>query len=315
MATPQTIWTPKSLATGAKPKIGDQYIGMGRNVLCLRRPFLEISVLLAQMYVLVLILTIPFGVWLLYILFSVISSNPDLLWVGLLIPLSIGGFVLFAAMHLRRLKMSHIYFNRHTQHIYGKEGDQLYEGDWHGVQASPSSFVDATNVGAVRRFRLEMLVPSVRPLPPHRFWQKRMPEGMFLVRLMSNDDADPRTEFVAEVWEYVRTFMAHGPDTLPIPAEPNWWMLPLHRIVLTPREAFRHYVPWFTGEPGEHQGKRWLTLPFWAVLFPLTLSISLCWWALCCLVGIRPLLPPPEAMEGETGPLVTIEMAQRGVRP
>ncbi|MET3654759.1 hypothetical protein [Dyella japonica] len=320
MATPQTIWTPQSPATGAKPRIGDQYVGMGRQVLCLRRPYLEVSVLMAKMLIASIIgMTVFFS----YLQWTLPARPPEFgppdAWDAWLKFFFYFGpaicFGPFLTLNLRRLKMSHIYFNRYTQHVYGKEGAQSYEGDWKGIHASPTSFVDASNVGAVTRFRLEMLVPGVRPMPPHRFWQKRLPPGMFLVRLMSNADADPRTEFVAEVWEYIRTFMAHGPDTLPIPAEPNWWMLPLHRVVLTPREAWRHYAPWFTGEPGEHQGKSWFNLPFWALLFPLTLSTSLCWWAFCCVVGIRPLLPPPEAMEGESGPLVTIEMAQQGMRP
>jgi hypothetical protein len=109
--------------------------------------------------------------------------------------------------------------------------------------------------------------------------------------------------------------MAHGPDDLPIPTEPNWWMLPLHNVVLTPREAWRHFVPWRTGELGEQQGKKNWLLPVWAVLFPLTMSVSVYWWVLCCIVGIRPSLPPPEALEGETSTLVTIEMAAKGIRP
>ncbi len=222
---------------------------------------------------------------------------------------------LFVAMHIRRLKMTPFYFNRHTQHVYGKEGNYLFEGDWRSIQASPTSFIDASNVGAVVRYRLHMLVSSVRPMPPHRFWQKRMPPGIFQVCIMSNQQADPRTDQVAQVWEYIRSFMAHGPDGLPIPAEPNWWMLPLHQVVLTPSQALRHYVPWRTGEPGERQGKKNWLLPFWALLFPLTISVSLCWWIVCCLLRVHPLVPPVEALEGETAPLVTIEMASKGVRP
>ncbi|MET3654763.1 hypothetical protein ABIC75_004511 [Dyella japonica] len=157
--------------------------------------------------------------------------------------------------------MSHIYFNRHTQHVYSQEGGYLWEGDWRGVQASPTSFVDASNVGAVMRFSLNVLVPKVGPMPPHRFWQKRLPPGMFQVRLMSNQQVGPRAEYVAQVWEYIRTFMAHGPDKLPMPAEPNWWMLPFYQVVLTPRRARQHYVPWRTGEPGERQGKKNWLLP------------------------------------------------------
>lgn len=315
MAKEQTVWTPQSPTTGATPQIGDQFIAIGQQTLVLRRPHLEVSALMAQMYALVVIVFFP-------IVFRIslnVLIRPDIETSGVVLILVsfafICGISLFLFINIRRLKMSHIYFNRRTQHIYGKEGHRLYEGDWHGVQASPRSFVDGSNVGAMTRFRLEMLVPSVRPLPPHRFWQKRLPPETFLVRIMSNAQTDPRTDYVAQVWEYIRTFMEHGPDTLPIPTEPNWWMLPLHQVVLTPRQAFRHYVPWRTGEPGERQGKKNWLLPVWALLFPLTISVSLCWWVVCCLLGVHPLVSPVEALEGETAPLVTIEMASKGVRP
>ncbi|WP_244145874.1 hypothetical protein [Paraburkholderia tropica] len=321
MAKEQTVWTPQSPTTGATPQIGDQFIAMGQQTLALRRPYLEVSALMALMYTMTMLFWIPFAFWLQMTTpprppeFGPPDAWFDFLSEVFLFFAPAICFGPFLVLNMRRLKMSHIYFNRRTQHIYGKEGHRLYEGDWHGVQASPRSFVDASNVGAMTRFRLEMLVPSVRPLPPHRFWQKRLPPETFLVRIMSNAQTDPRTDYVAQVWEYIRTFMEHGPDTLPIPTEPNWWMLPLHQVVLTPRQAFRHYVPWRTGEPGERQGKKNWLLPVWALLFPLTISVSLCWWVVCCLLGVHPLVPPVEALEGETAPLVTIEMASKGVRP
>ncbi|WP_322349413.1 hypothetical protein [Pseudomonas putida] len=67
----------------------------------------------------------------------------------------------------------------------------------------------------------------------------------------SNEPTEPDIQYVAEVWEYLRHFMDHGPDKLPPPSEPNWWHRPLHAICLTPAEAWRHYAPWRTGEPGE----------------------------------------------------------------
>ena len=316
MANPQTVWTPQSAATGASPRIGDQFIGMGQQVLCLRRPFLEVSVLMALMYSVTIVGSLCFVLWMSFSSIADPSSQTADIWLNCLPFLFlIAGTALFLAVNLRRLRMSHIYFNRHTQRVYAKEGHHLYEADWHGVQATPNSFVDASNVGAVTRFRLEMLIPSVHPLPPRRFWQKRLPPGMLWFRIMSNAQTDPRIEYVAQVWEYIRVFMAHGPEGLPIPAEPNWWMLPLHKVVLTPLEAWRHYVPWRTGEAGEHQGKKSWLLPFWAVLFPLTMSVSLCWWVVCCIFGICPSAPPPEALEGETRPLVTVEMTCKGIRP
>ena len=317
MTRTPTVWTPQSPATGATPCIGHQFVGMGRQVLGLRRPYLDVSVLMAQMYMVTIM-------GLVYLIFGQIWNSHSLLrefglqkiWQAYFPDICFIGFIgLLLTMHLRHLKRSHIFFNRHTQHVYNKEGNYLWEGDWQGAQASPVSFVDATNVGATVRHSLNMLVPKIGPMPPHRFWQKRLPPGTFQVRIMSNEETDPRTDYVAQVWEYVRTFMAEGPDNLPIPTEPNWWLLPYHRVVLSPSEAWRHYVPWRTGELGERQGKKNWLLPLWAVLFPLTLSVSLCWWLLCTVLRIHAPVTPPEALAGEAGPLVTVDMASNGMRP
>jgi hypothetical protein len=113
----------------------------------------------------------------------------------------------------------------------------------------------------------------------------------------SNEPTEPGVRHVAEVWEYLRHFMNHGPDKLPPPGEPNWWHKPLHAICLTPAEAWRHYAPWRTGEPGEMQGKKNWQLPFWAVLFPYNLTVAICWYGLCRLFNVRVASPPPEAFE------------------
>ncbi|MCI1041137.1 hypothetical protein HWD98_27050 [Pseudomonas putida] len=91
--------------------------------------------------------------------------------------------------------------------------------------------------------------------------------------------------------------MAHGPDKLPPSSEPNWWHKPLHAICLTPAEAWQHYAPWRTGEPGEMQGKKNWQLPFWAVLFPYNLTVALCWYFVCKLFNVRAAPPPPAAFE------------------
>ena len=114
----------------------------------------------------------------------------------------------------------------------------------------------------------------------------------------SNEPTEPDVRHVAEVWEYLRHFMAHGPDKLPPPGEPNWWHKPLHAICLTPAEAWRHYAPWRTGEPGEMQGKKNWQLPFWAVLFPYNLTVAICWYFICKLFNVRAAPPPAEAFEG-----------------
>lgn len=113
----------------------------------------------------------------------------------------------------------------------------------------------------------------------------------------SNEPTEPGIQHVAEVWEYLRHFMDHGPDKLPPPDEPNWWHKPLHAICQTPAEAWRHYAPWRTGEPGEMQGKKNWQLPFWAVLFPYNLTVAICWYGVCRLFNVRAAPPPPEAFE------------------
>ncbi|WGV20863.1 hypothetical protein QIY50_00690 [Pseudomonas putida] len=114
----------------------------------------------------------------------------------------------------------------------------------------------------------------------------------------SNEPTEPGVKHVAEVWEYLRHFMDHGPDKLPPPGEPNWWHKPLHAICLTPAEAWRHYAPWRTGEPGEMQGKKNWQLPFWAVLFPYNLTVAIAWYFVCKLFNVRAAPPPAEAFEG-----------------
>ncbi|NWL04340.1 hypothetical protein DM807_00250, partial [Pseudomonas hunanensis] len=79
--------------------------------------------------------------------------------------------------------------------------------------------------------------------------------------------------------------------------EPNWWHKPLHAICLTPAQAWQHYAPWRTGEPGEMQGKKNWQLPFWAVLFPYNLTVAICWYGICRLFNVRAAPPPPEAFE------------------
>ena len=113
----------------------------------------------------------------------------------------------------------------------------------------------------------------------------------------SNAPTEPGVKHVAEVWEYLRHFMAHGPDKLPPPGEPNWWHKPLHAICLTPAEAWQHYAPWRTGELGEMQGKKNWQLPFWAVLFPYNLTVAICWYGICRLFNVRIASPPLEAFE------------------
>jgi len=72
----------------------------------------------------------------------------------------------------------------------------------------------------------------------------------------SNAPTEPGVKHVAEVWEYLRHFMAHGPDKLPPPCEPNWWHKPLHAICLTPADAWRPTPPGEPASPVKCRAKR-----------------------------------------------------------
>lgn len=89
--------------------------------------------------------------------------------------------------------------------------------------------------------------------------------------------------------------MDEGPDRLPKPAGSNWWFSPYHRICLTPTEAWRHYVPWRTGESGEMQGKKYWLLPLWLVFFPYNMLSALCWYLVCRVFDVRS-APPPNGL-------------------
>ncbi|CAD5110605.1 hypothetical protein PSEWESI4_04928 [Pseudomonas carbonaria] len=202
--------------------------------------------------------------------------------------------------------LSNFYFNRHTNRIYYKRNKKLFVCEWPSAQGGFFSRLEFGGRSFSTSFALALKLTSI---------DKEDPESPITLWVDSNEPSDPRVEYVAQAWEYIRQFMAHGPDNLPPPQAPDWWHVPHNNICLTPRQAFRHYAPWRTGEPGEEKAKQWWMLPFWAVLFPYNLFAALCWWATCRLFNVRPAEAPPEALEGETGSLVTAEMAIRGVRP
>ncbi|MGO4332844.1 hypothetical protein AB4Z48_25015 [Cupriavidus sp. 2TAF22] len=217
--------------------------------------------------------------------------------------------LLYLRIHLIKSR-SNFYWNRQNKYMYYREGKYLLVGDWSSAKGGMQSKMEFTGraVSVTHSLILHMLNQGPPASP-----SKPAPEAMFIT-IDGNDPSDARVAHVAQVWEYIRHFMAQGPSDLPLPPAPHWWNIPHNNICLTPREAVRHYVPWRTGEPGEMQGKKNWMLPFWALLFPYNLFAALCWWAACRLFRVRPATPPPEAFEGETGPLVTIEMAARGVR-
>uniref|UniRef100_UPI00333F8AEC hypothetical protein n=1 Tax=Castellaniella defragrans TaxID=75697 RepID=UPI00333F8AEC len=322
VVNPHGPWTPSSPATNVPPRITGQFVAMGQAVLVLRRPqFATIHVMDAKFYMFMLLAFSPVLLYMMWEMDLEFDMGPGAPGPNTMFVLGVFMFIFgFGALLARRLRilkrMNHAYFNRHTQRIYIKTGADLWEGEWHGVQADSDSFTEfafgGSHFSSVTRHTINLLVPKIGPMPPRYRTRKKIPPGMFPLAIMRNNDGAYRA---AEVWEYIRAFMAHGPEGLPIPAEPDWLELPGEKIVLTPREAWRRHVPWRNGALGERQVKKNFLLPLWAALFPILMPISLCWWLLCRIFRVGTPVPPPQALQGETGPLVTIDMASRGIRP
>ncbi|WIE47336.1 DUF6708 domain-containing protein [Pseudomonas sp. GM17] len=306
-------WTPKDKAE-AVPSIGDQYISMGKSVLCLRNPMPVDSAFMAKLFSATIVVTLLLWLWMFC---AVINDTPaDEVWVlliPLLLPLGISLF-LFYRIHLIR-SQSNFYFNRHTQKVYYLKGKTLLVGDWNNVKAgicgrtefSGRSFSTTTSL-ILNAFGTDQDSPQARQIAES--WAPT-----YSICVDSNEPSDPRPIFVAQVWEYIRQFMAHGPDKLPVPQEPHWWYVPHNSICLTPRQAFRHYVPWRTGEPGEKQGKKWWLMPLWLVFFPYNFFVALCWWMTCRLLRVRPAAPPQQALEGESVTSAHLEMTAKTIGP
>jgi hypothetical protein len=209
----------------------------------------------------------------------------DLMLKYLSVPLIFLPFLLYRIFFIK--KLSDFYLSRATKKIYYFRVGKLFTFDW-------------SNLGGGVFKRTEFGGSSFTISYALAFAPYREDGSLHLKDCLwidSNEPTDPDIKHVAEVWEYLRHFMDHGPDKLPPPGEPNWWHKPLHAICLTPAEAWNHYAPWRTGEPGEMQGKKNWQLPFWAVLFPYNLSVAICWYVICRVFNVRAAPPPPEAFE------------------
>ncbi|NHB11381.1 hypothetical protein GWK53_33390 [Burkholderia cepacia] len=184
-------------------------------------------------------------------------------------------------------RLSNFYFNRKTRKVYYQRNKTLIAFDW--AQTEGAEFV--RNEFGGRSFSTNFaLAFGPRPAPGDE-------QDRTVLWVDSNAPNDPDPRYIAEVWEYIYQFMEKGPDHLPPPGEPNWWYVPLHRICLTPAEAWRHYAPWRSGEPGEWQGKKNWLLPMWLILFPYNLFSALCWYVVCRVFNVRSAPPPAEALE------------------
>ncbi|WDY60029.1 DUF6708 domain-containing protein [Pseudomonas sp. PSKL.D1] len=273
--------------SGHEPAIKGQVTSSSKIILCLRNPWITDAVFMAKLHSAAIIVSAaglyPFllseQAWDPY------TFNPALIAGTALAPLIFAPFLVYRIYFIKRL--SGFYFNRSSEKIYYQRSKKLFMFDWNNV------------CGGVFK-RTEFGGSSFSTSYALAFAPRRTDGTLHQKDCLwvdSNEPTDSSVKHVAEVWEYLRHFMDHGPDKLPPPGEPNWWHKPLHAICLTPAEAWRHYAPWRTGEPGEMQGKKNWQLPFWAVLFPYNLTVALCWYVICRTFNVRPAPAPPEAFE------------------
>lgn len=284
-----TIWIFNSMSdSGHKPSITGQLLSLSDTILCLRNPWITDSVFMGKLYCAITVLSIagfyPYllsrDIWRMY------ETAPLLATGFLLMPFTFLPFLIYRIYFIKRLSI--FCFNRSTQKIYYQRLSKVLVFEW-------------ANTGGGIFKRTEYGGSSFSTSYALAFAPRREDGSLHQKDCLwvdSNEPTEPGVKHVAEVWEYLRHFMDHGPDKLPPPGEPNWWHKPLHAICLTPAEAWRHYAPWRTGEPGEMQGKKNWQLPFWAVLFPYNLTVALCWYCVCKLFNVRAAPPPAEAFEG-----------------
>ena len=282
-----TIWifNPTS-DSGLKPAIGGQLLKVSENNLSLRNPWVTDSVFMGKLYcAMTLMLIIGFYPYLLPSILDLYAKDKLLMFFLLVTPFPFTPFLAYRIYFIKNL--SSFCLNRSTQKIYYRRLSKVLVFEW-------------SNTGGGIFKRTEYGGSSFSTSYALAFAPRRADGSLHqkdCLWIDSNEPNEPGVKHVAEVWEYLRHFMAYGPDKLPPPGEANWWHKPLHAICLTPAEAWRHYAPWRTGEPGEMQGKKNWQLPFWAVLFPYNLTVAICWYGICRLFNVRVASPPPEAFE------------------
>ena len=284
------IWIFNSTSdSGHKPDIGGQLVKVSKNTLCLRNPWVTDSVFMGKLYcAMTIALLIGFYPYLIPSITDLYTEDTVLLLLFLTAPFIFTPFLIYRIYFIKVL--SSFCFNRSTQKIYYQRLSKVIVFEW-------------SNTGGGIFKRTEYGGSSFSTSYALAFAPRRADGSLYQKDCLwvdSNEPTEPGVKHVAEVWEYLRHFMDHGPDKLPPPGEPNWWHKPLHAICLTPAEAWRHYAPWRTGEPGEMQGKKNWQLPFWAVLFPYNLSVAICWYGVCRLFNVRAAPPPAEAFEETT---------------
>jgi len=282
------------MPTHCAAHISSQLSSLNKLSLSLRNPWVSDSVLMGKLYV---AMTLGLALYCYPGITeaeyrTMILADPHSLMQYIVAPLIFTPFLAYRIFFIKTL--SEIHFNRETKRILYQRNKKLISFDWGNVE------------GGVFK-RTEFGGSSFSTTYALAFAPRREDGSLHQKDCLwvdSNEPTESDIQYVAEVWEYLRHFMDHGPDKLPPPGEPNWWHKPLHAICLTPAEAWRHYVPWRTGEPGEMQGKKNWQLPFWAVLFPYNITLAICWYGICRLFNVRAAPPPAEAFEEAPAHLV-----------
>lgn len=285
-----TLWLFNTTSdSGNKPAIGGQLLSLSKNTLCLRNPWVTDSVFMGKLYC-AMMLTLLIGLYPYFLpdILDIYTEDAVLMLLLLITPFVFTPFLIYRIYLIKSL--SSICLNRVSKKLYYQRLSKTVVFDWN-------------NTGGGIFKRTEFGGASFSTSYALAFAPRREDGSLHQKDCLwvdSNEPTEASVKHVAEVWEYLRHFMDHGPDKLPPPGEPNWWHRPLHAICLTPAEAWRHYAPWRTGEPGEMQGKKNWQLPFWAVLFPYNLTVAICWYGVCRLFNVRAAPPPPEAFQEAT---------------
>ncbi|WP_409261767.1 DUF6708 domain-containing protein [Pseudomonas putida] len=283
-----TLWlfTPHT-KTQYRAHITGQLANIDRRILTLRNPWVSDSVFMGKLYTAMfmslVIFTYPDIANDEYRKFIIADAHSIAIYI--FTPFIVAPFLAYRIYYIK--KLSQIYFNRSTKKILYQRGKKLIVFDWNNIAGGLFKRTEFGGSSFSTSYALAFA--------PYRADGTLHQKDCLWVD--SNEPTESDLKHVAEVWEYLRHFMDHGPDKLPPPGPPNWWHKPLHAICLTPAEAWRHYAPWRTGEPGEMQGKKNWQLPFWFVLFPYNLTVALCWYVICRLFNVRAAPAPPEAFE------------------
>ncbi|MCO1619034.1 DUF6708 domain-containing protein, partial [Pseudomonas putida] len=209
-----TIWIFNSMSdSGHKPSITGQLLSLSDTILCLRNPWVTDSVFMGKLYCAITVLSIagfyPYllsrDIWRMY------ETAPLLATGFLLMPFTFLPFLIYRIYFIKRL--SSFCFNRATQKIYYQRLSKVLVFEW-------------SNTGGGIFKRTEYGGSSFSTSYALAFAPRRENGSLHQKDCLwvdSNEPTEPGVKHVAEVWEYLRHFMDHGPDKLPPPGEPNWW--------------------------------------------------------------------------------------------